>query len=168
MDSIINKKYLRSVIFGGTDGIITIFNIISGIEGAKLKSSVVLVIGLAALISDAVSMGFSDYLSLNAENKVKNDKTIDPKISGLVTFSSFALFGLIPLVSYILSLKYSKNNKFLKTYISTIASLFILGSIQSKFTQEKWYSSGFYISLYGLIASLISYNIGKYLKDIFV
>jgi len=72
MESLISKKYLRSIIFGGTDGIITIFNIISGIEGAKLKYSVVLVIGIAALISDAVSMGFSDYLSLNAENKIKN------------------------------------------------------------------------------------------------
>ena len=168
MESLINKKYLRSIIFGGTDGIITIFNIISGIEGAKLKYSVVLVIGIAALISDAVSMGFSDYLSLNAENKIKNDNTVDPKISGLITFASFALFGLIPLLSYILAINYSKNNKFMKTYISTIASLFVLGSIQSKFTEEKWYSSGFYVSLYGLIASLISYNIGKYLKDIFV
>lgn len=167
MESLIAKKYLRSIIFGGTDGIITIFNIISGIEGAKLKNSVVLVIGLAALISDAVSMGFSDYLSLNAENKIKKDETVDPKISGFITFSSFALFGLVPLLSYILSLKYSKKYKFVKTYISTIVSLFVLGSIQSKFTEEKWYSSGFYVSLYGIIASLISYNIGKYLKGMF-
>lgn len=170
---LINKNYLRSIIFGGTDGIITMFNIISGVEGAKMKYSVVIILGIAALVSDAVSMGFSDFLSLNADNKVNNNDNklnksnkVNPKKSGLITFISFILFGLIPLSTYLLSTKYSNNNNFMKTYISTILALFILGSIQSKFTNEKWYKSGTYVSLYGLLASFISFNIGKYMKSL--
>ena len=30
-----DDKYLRSIIYGGVDGIITIFNIISGVTGAQ-------------------------------------------------------------------------------------------------------------------------------------
>ena len=160
--NLLNKNYLRSIIFGGVDGIITIFNIISGVEGAKMKYPVVLVIGSAALVSDAVSMGFSDYLSLNAEKKVNNsDNKEDSKISGFTTFLSFIIFGMIPLLSYLLFSVYSKKNKFLKTYVSTILALFILGSLQAKFTNELWYKSGTNVSLYGLLASVISYYVGK-------
>ena len=72
--NIINKKNrLRSLIYGGIDGIITIFNLISGIEGAKMKSKVIIILGLGTLIADATSMGFGDYLSIQAESKYKND-----------------------------------------------------------------------------------------------
>ena len=38
-----NDKYLGSVVYGGVDGIITIFNIISGVEGAQLKYYVIFI-----------------------------------------------------------------------------------------------------------------------------
>ena len=66
----IGKEYLRSVIYGGVDGIITMFNIISGVEGGNLKYKVIFILGFSALISDAFSMGVSDFLSVDANNKV--------------------------------------------------------------------------------------------------
>ena len=167
-----NDKYLGSVVYGGVDGIITIFNIISGVEGAQLKYYVIFILGISSLISDAVSMGFSDYLSLNAENKV--DKTRDPeekmdsRKSGLITFLSFILFGLIPLLTYLFYSKYYNNKKtnYIKTYISTMIALFLLGSFQSKYTGEIWYKSGTYVVGYGILASFISYQIGKILGSL--
>ena len=126
--NLLNKNYLRSIIFGGVDGIITIFNIISGVEGAKMKYPVVLVIGSAALVSDAVSMGFSDYLSIHADRKIKHkhdikiDSKIDPVKSGLITFGAFIAFGLIPLLTYLFYSNYKNNNHYIKTSISTIVS----------------------------------------------
>ena len=69
----INNYILRSIIYGGIDGIITMFNIISGITGANLNSKYIFILGFAVLVSDGISMGISDYLSLKADIKLKKN-----------------------------------------------------------------------------------------------
>jgi len=59
--------YIKSIVFGGLDGIITTFAIVSGVAGANLSTEVMLVLGFANLLADAISMGFGDYLSSQAE-----------------------------------------------------------------------------------------------------
>lgn len=55
--------YVKSLIYGGLDGIITTFAIVTGVEGAKLSTETMLVLGFANLIADALAMGIGDYLS---------------------------------------------------------------------------------------------------------
>ena len=64
------EDYTRSIVYGGVDGIITMFNIISGVSGSKLDYKVIIILGFATLLADAISMGFSDFLSTKANNKV--------------------------------------------------------------------------------------------------
>mmetsp|Transcript_2957 Transcript_2957/g.2489 ORF Transcript_2957/g.2489 Transcript_2957/m.2489 type:complete len:293 (+) Transcript_2957:69-947(+) len=59
--------YVKSIIYGGLDGIITTFAIVAGIAGADLTTDVILVLGFANLIADGLSMGIGDYLSESAE-----------------------------------------------------------------------------------------------------
>ena len=56
-------EYVKSIIYGGLDGIITTFAIVAGISGATLSTEVILVLGFANLIADGLSMGIGDYLS---------------------------------------------------------------------------------------------------------
>lgn len=49
-------KYIKDIIYGGLDGVITTFAIVSGVAGASLASSIVLVLGFANLIADGFSM----------------------------------------------------------------------------------------------------------------
>jgi DNA damage-binding protein 1 len=58
---------VRSVTFGGLDGIITTFAIVATVAGAGKSSGYVLLFGIANLIADALSMGFGDYLSAKVE-----------------------------------------------------------------------------------------------------
>lgn len=60
-------KYLKSVIYGGLDGTITTFAAVAGVAGASLSPGVVLVIGLANLVADGLSMSIGDYLSSKSE-----------------------------------------------------------------------------------------------------
>eukprot|EP01087_Luapelamoeba_hula_P010315 TRINITY_DN2728_c0_g1_i1.p1 TRINITY_DN2728_c0_g1~~TRINITY_DN2728_c0_g1_i1.p1 ORF type:complete len:281 (+),score=54.94 TRINITY_DN2728_c0_g1_i1:31-843(+) len=60
-------KYLKSIVFGGLDGIITTFAIVAGIAGAGLDPAIVIVMGFANLLADGMSMGIGDYLSERAE-----------------------------------------------------------------------------------------------------
>ena len=159
--------------FGGIDGIITIFNIMSGIEGSRLNYKYIFIIGAATLVSDAISMGTGEYLSVKARNELKkkeqnvNDNQNDnqnedsPEKKGIVMFISFILFGMIPLFLYFLMLKINFKNRYINAYVSVIIALFILGVYKSRFTKEKWYKSGIYIAGYGAVAGFLAFHVSR-------
>jgi len=60
-------QYIKSLVYGGLDGIITTFSTVAGVNGAKLTYGVVLILGIANLLADGVAMGLGDYLSEKAE-----------------------------------------------------------------------------------------------------
>jgi hypothetical protein len=52
---------IKSVVLGGLDGIITTFAIVCAVEGSnELGSKVVIMMGIANLVADAISMGLGD------------------------------------------------------------------------------------------------------------
>ena len=64
-----SAKYIKNVIFGGIDGIITTFSIIAACFGSGLEIKYILAMGFANLLADAFSMGFGDYISSLFESK---------------------------------------------------------------------------------------------------
>ena len=70
----IGAKYIKNIIYGGLDGIITTFAIIAASVGAKLESKYIIAIGFANLFADGLSMGLGDYLSSYFENKYINSE----------------------------------------------------------------------------------------------
>lgn len=63
----IANAYLKSIIYGGLDGIITTFATVTSVAGAHFSSIVVIVLGVSHLFADGLSMGFGDALSTQAE-----------------------------------------------------------------------------------------------------
>lgn len=87
------STYLKEIVYGGVDGIVTTFAVVAGFAGAQngellIGASVatVLLFGLANLFADATSMGLGNILSVRADQdvyrrekikekrKIKNDK----------------------------------------------------------------------------------------------
>jgi VIT1/CCC1 family predicted Fe2+/Mn2+ transporter len=60
-------QYIKSITYGGVDGIITTFSVVAGTTGAGLSSGIVIILGIANLVADGISMGVGDYLSSKAE-----------------------------------------------------------------------------------------------------
>jgi len=60
-------RYVKSMVFGGLDGIITTFAIVAAVAGSGMSARVVVLMGLANLIADGLSMGLGDFLSSKAE-----------------------------------------------------------------------------------------------------
>ncbi|CAD7949888.1 unnamed protein product [Amoebophrya sp. A25] len=58
-----NAQFLRSAVYGGIDGVITTFSIISSAHGANLGYGVTVALGIANVLADGFSMGFGDYIS---------------------------------------------------------------------------------------------------------
>lgn len=60
-------QYIGDLVYGGLDGIITTFAVVSGAAGASLSASVVLILGFANLLGDGFSMAAGNYLSTKSE-----------------------------------------------------------------------------------------------------
>jgi len=67
-------KYIKSVVYGGLDGIITTFAVVASIAGAGLDVGVVIIMGFASLFADGISMGMGDFLSSKAENEYTTEE----------------------------------------------------------------------------------------------
>ena len=63
----VKQSFLRDWIYGGIDGTVTTFAIISGVQGADFSASVLLILGTANLFADGFSMAVSNYLSTQSE-----------------------------------------------------------------------------------------------------
>ncbi|MDF1814522.1 MAG: VIT1/CCC1 transporter family protein [Verrucomicrobiales bacterium] len=67
-------RYLKSIVYGGLDGIITTFAVVSGVAGASLAAKVILILGAANLFADGIAMAFGDFLSTKAENEFNSSE----------------------------------------------------------------------------------------------
>jgi vacuolar iron transporter family protein len=60
-------NYLRDWIYGGIDGSVTTFAVVSGVVGAQLSPLTILILGFANLFADGFSMAASNFLGTKAE-----------------------------------------------------------------------------------------------------
>lgn len=60
-------SYLRDWVYGGIDGAVTTFAVVSGVIGAQLPPAVILVVGAANILADGFSMAAANYLGTKTE-----------------------------------------------------------------------------------------------------
>jgi VIT1/CCC1 family predicted Fe2+/Mn2+ transporter len=63
------SAYIGDIVYGGLDGIITTFAVISSVMGAGLETSIVLIMGIANLLADGFSMSAGAFLSTKSEQE---------------------------------------------------------------------------------------------------
>ena len=61
-------NYLRDWIYGGVDGAVTTFAVVTGVVGAELSPVIILILGFANLVADGFSMAASNFLGTKAEH----------------------------------------------------------------------------------------------------
>lgn len=64
-----SHQYIGDLVYGGLDGIITTFAVVSGVAGAQLGTPIILILGLANLFADGFSMATGAYLSAKSEQE---------------------------------------------------------------------------------------------------
>jgi len=62
-----HHSYLCDFVYGGIDGAVTTFAVVSGVAGAGLSPGIVIILGLANLIGDGFSMAASNFLGSRAD-----------------------------------------------------------------------------------------------------
>lgn len=62
--------YLRDMVYGANDGIVTTFAVVAGVAGAGLSPAVVILLGVASLLADGFSMAASSFLAMRSARDV--------------------------------------------------------------------------------------------------
>ena len=162
------------MIYGANDGIVTSFAVVSGVAGAALNPSIVLVLGAANLFADGFSMGMSNSLSrrseLDYQNSVRGaeatERTIDdgksPKRTAFVTLLAFVVAGWTPLLPYIFEL----TLVFALSIALTGVAFFVVGAGRSLVTARAWYVNGVEMFVVGMAAAVVAYTVGNLLGGI--
>ena len=159
--------YLRDAVFAASDGLVTTFAVVAGSTGAAFDPSVVVILGFANLFADGFSMSAGTYLGIKSEmefEKAEGDRHINepsPFKQGLITFFSFDIAGLLPLLPYLFKMK----NAFEISILIVFITLFIVGVSRGKFTRKGWFRSGAEILLIGGFAAFVAYGTGYLIKQ---
>lgn len=166
-----NTHLIKPAVFGATDGIITTFAVVASVAGAGLSPSIVLIMGIANMLGDGVSMGLGDYLGERSERLVVKDKKKN-KVwqTGLVTFGAFVTAGVFPLLPYLLQalgVLGVQDNQFVLSIISTMLTLFFVGSLRTVIIPRVWWKNGLEMLLVGSAAASVAYLFG-YLVEKFI
>lgn len=169
----VEYKYLPEFVYGGMDGAITTFAIVSGVVGASLSSSIILILGFANLVADGFSMAVSNYMSTRSRNDLtKGIKGIGRKSAlktSIATFISFFVIGFIPLFSFVLAAVTNNSNlvtnQFMYSIFFTALALGMVGWFKGEVTQKNRISSSIQTIIIGGIAASLAFIIGFSIKN---
>ena len=151
--------YLRDLVYGALDGGVTTLAIVAGASGADLGARVAIILGLANLVGDGVSMAAGNYLGMRSEiqQQGKDPDVAKPLRHGLATFAAFAVVGSVPLLSYLVPV----GQPLWAAGVLTGATLFVVGSLRARFVpgQRAW-KLGLEMVAIAAVAALAALGVG--------
>jgi VIT1/CCC1 family predicted Fe2+/Mn2+ transporter len=156
------RHYIRDIVYGANDGIITTFAVVSGVAGGGLSTAAVLVIGAANLAADGVSMGVGNLLAIRADERAREAASLPeleayPWKHGLATTVAFIAAGVVPLLPYLVS---GVGSEAMASTVLTFAMLFVLGASRSLVTVDRWWRAGLETLLLGAVVAVAAYGAG--------
>ena len=167
------EQYLAQFVYGAIDGSVTTFAVVAGAAGAKLPSTVIIILGFANLIADGFSMGASAYLAAKSERDLKKSKDENhdggetPAGDGIATFLAFVVIGVIPVLVYVvdvlLGLKTENTTLFAISSFLTGAAFMGIGILKGQMTKTSPLKGALETLFLGGVAAVLAYLLGDVL-----
>jgi len=155
------RHYIRDLVYGANDGIITTFAVVSGVAGGQLSQLAVLVVGAANLVADGVSMGVGNFLAIRADERAREADGLPelerhPWKHGLATLLAFGVAGAVPLTPYL----FLRTSPLVASTVMTFTTLFVLGALRALVTRDRWWQTGLETFALGAIVAAAAYAAG--------
>ncbi len=163
------KKYLSSIVYGGSDGAVSYFTLMAGAYGAGLSIKMLIAIGVSNVVADAFSMATADYLS---EDSKINITEKEEETSAIVTFIAFILIGFFPLAPSLYAyytlppdatLPFSM---FLASTILTLFSFTYIGYLRGKILKRNLSRTIIQSIIICSVSAVIAYYLGEYIAGL--
>jgi VIT1/CCC1 family predicted Fe2+/Mn2+ transporter len=158
-----NLEYLRSIIFGIEDSLVSTTGLVAGLSVGAADKRIVILGGAVAIAIEAVSMGAGEYLSDDAVQEVEKIKRNrdKPLISGFLMLVSYLGAGLIPLAP-VLVFEYPQSVYY--SVLLALAGLFTLGYLKGKILHTSPFRGGLKILIVGGLATGLGVLVGSLFK----
>lgn len=62
--------FLRPMVFGGSDGLVSNLSLVMGVAGAKADNQAIVIAGIAGLLAGAFSMAVGEYISVRSQHEL--------------------------------------------------------------------------------------------------
>jgi VIT1/CCC1 family predicted Fe2+/Mn2+ transporter len=160
----IARHYIRDLVYGANDGIITTFAVVAGVAGGSLSTVAVLVVGAANLAADGVAMGVGNLLAIRAHESAlaadgRPEEETYPWKHGLATLVAFVGAGTVPLIPYMLPAP-PGGGRLLWSALLTGAALFSVGVARAAVTRDRWWRTGLEMLMLGGVVAAAAYGAG--------
>ena len=157
------RHYVRELIYGANDGIITTFAVVGGVAGGGLPLRVVLIIGAANLLADGLSMAVGNYLSIQSHESVLESQGLPreealssaPRSGNLSGIRARRCRTLVPYMIPGLAF-----NRFTVSIILTLLALFGVGASRALIANVGWLKAGLEMLGLGAIVAALAYGSG--------
>ena len=155
------RHYIRDLVYGANDGIITTFAVVSGAAGGELSYVAVLVIGVANLAADGMSMGVGNLVAIRAQERVRAAQDLPeeeayPWKHGMATLLAFVGAGAIPLLPF--AWPALADSRALWSAALTFLALFLVGAARAPITSEPWWKAGLETLSLGAVVAAAAYG----------
>jgi VIT1/CCC1 family predicted Fe2+/Mn2+ transporter len=162
------RHYIRDLVYGANDGIITTFAVVAGVAGGSLSHTAVLVVGVANLAADGLSMAVGNFLSIRAHESAREAENLPeeeahPWKHGLATLFAFVVAGALPLVPYVLGVG---RGGFVWSTVLTLSALFGVGAARTAVTLDRWWKAGLEMLSLGVVVAGVAYGAGALIAGI--
>ncbi len=163
------QHYIRDLVYGANDGVITTFAVVAGVTGGTLQPVAVLVLGVANLLADGLSMGVGNYLGIRSDERVREKQELPeqeafPIRHGIATFIAFVTAGAVPLVPYVIA--GAATNRFAWSTVLSLAVLFLVGAARSRVGTGNWWTNGLEMLALGTIVGAAAYGSGAFVAGL--
>lgn len=157
------RGFLRNFIFGAEDGLVSTVGLLSGVSFAGLGRKEIIISGIILILVEALSMGAGVYISEDSSNDMtEKDQRDDQLGDSVVMFFSYALIGLLPLLSYLFIV--DTRQAFYYSIATTIIALISLGVFRSIYTKKPMLSSVIKTTAIGTVVVLIAVAVGSLVR----
>ncbi|MEX0930266.1 MAG: VIT1/CCC1 transporter family protein [Candidatus Paceibacterota bacterium] len=167
----LRRKYLAEFVYGGIDGTVTTFAVISGAFGAALNPAIILILGFANLFADGFSMAVSNYLSTKSSRTLEGERANNgkrPVKTATATLVSFVVVGFIPLFPFVAAVfipSIVPVQFHLSAVLTGLAFLFI-GAAKSLVANKGVLVGALETLLIGGAAASIAFSVGYMLQGL--
>lgn len=157
------RHYIGDLVYGANDGLVTTFAAVAAVEGGSLAPAIVLIIGIANLAADGLSMGIGNFLSIRAREQAREaddlpEEESQPARHGMATFLSFVIVGAVPLLPYVIVM--GKGGRVWGATALTFLALFAVGAVRGLVTKRRWWRTGLEVLLLGALAGAVAFGMG--------
>ena len=159
----LNEDYLRSVMFGLQDGLVSTTGAVVGISAGVSERAIIILAAFVVISVEASSMAAGQYSSEKAVHQMmKTGKHKDDLIIGaILMFLSYMMAGLIPVVPFLIL---PINNARIVSIILAMISLFLIGYVKGKIVKTGTLRSAAEMLIIGGLATVVGLIVGTFLK----